>query len=299
LELSPSLEDRLRIAGAGLAAMRRRPCLLLVLPIIRRAIIPTLRAKLSEVDGPELDVMLYSGGGAVDAAYLAARELRRRVRTLTIFVPLLAKSAATLVCLAADEIVLGPLGELGPLDAQAQQGRNTGSAVDMSGLVPFKAIEELRDVAANCYDHFTGRIMKDGGMPLPAASDKASELTSALLGPIFGQMDPGRVAESARGLELAAEYAGRLLRRYRPELHARCEELLHRLIHAYPSHGFVIDLEEAQDLGLPARGPDAREARIVDALASAFIDQDETGEIIEVAALPADGFAAGAGKGDA
>ena len=65
-----------------------------------------------------LDVIMSSPGGDVGAAYLVARELRRRFERLTVFVPFRAKSAATLLCLAGDELVLGSLGELVPLDQQ-------------------------------------------------------------------------------------------------------------------------------------------------------------------------------------
>lgn len=62
------------------------------------------------------------------------------------------------------------------------------------------------------------------------------------------------LAESERRLETDAAYAERILRRYRPELPAEhVDTLVARLVRGYPSHWFVIDLEECADIGLPAR----------------------------------------------
>jgi hypothetical protein len=71
---------------------------------------------------------------------------------------------------------------------------------------------------------------------------------------------------------VGVEYALRLLRRYRPALEAeQAKRLVHRLVHDYPSHGFVIDCEEAHELGLPARLPLEAEAPLIDELAAALI----------------------------
>ena len=66
-----------------------------------------LRTALGPSAGPHLDVVVTGPGGNLDAAYLVARELRRRFERVSIYVPLLAKSAATLICLGGDELVLG------------------------------------------------------------------------------------------------------------------------------------------------------------------------------------------------
>jgi hypothetical protein len=113
------------------------------------------------------------------------------------------------------------------------------------------------------------------------ACTKAAELTSGMFGPIVGQVDAGHVAESARGLELASEHARRPMRRDRPDLHGAGCRTVHRLVHGYPSHGFVIDLEELVDLGLPARAPTAAEAAAVDALADALTTAGNDVEQIE------------------
>src|SRR5215831_14460106 len=98
-----------RTAAARLAAHRRRPCLIVHTASIRRRLILDVRRALAGSASEPLDVVLSSPGGDIDAAYVIARELRRRGGHVTVYVPLTAKSAATLLCLAADELVLGSL----------------------------------------------------------------------------------------------------------------------------------------------------------------------------------------------
>ena len=97
-------------------------------------------------------------------------------------------------------------------------------------------------------------IFKVSEMRAADATSKAAELTGNLLGPLYARVDPMVVAKAARGLEVGSEYAARILRRYRPELAAEADSLIRRLVHAYPSHGFALDLEELRELGLGARG---------------------------------------------
>ncbi len=72
--------------------------------------------------GEKLDVIVHSSGGSIDAAYNLARLFRRYGKErLTFVVPRWAKSAATLLVCAGDEILMTPVAELGPLDPQITQ----------------------------------------------------------------------------------------------------------------------------------------------------------------------------------
>src|SRR5688572_5280843 len=66
-----------------------------------------------------LDLIVVSPGGDGTAAETILDMLRKYCTgVLRIVVPLYAKSAATLIALGADEIVMGETSELGPIDAQ-------------------------------------------------------------------------------------------------------------------------------------------------------------------------------------
>ncbi len=280
-------EQEIRELGAQLRAYRQRPCLLFVSRRLVHADVRAIRAALEEETGPHLDVLVASPGGDIEAAYLVARELRRRFEALTIFVPFRAKSAATLLCLAADELVLGSLGELGPLDQQGDEKQEADGPLTTSRLVPFKALQQLQHGAVGLYDDLVARISSKSGMRLCDACSKAAELTAGLYGPLYARLDPAHLAESARGMETGGEYAERLLKRYRPALWADAgPKLLDRLVHGYPTHGFVIDWEEAEALGLPTRLPDAEEAALLDRFAFALIAYGTEQDLITMAGLP-------------
>ena len=77
-----------------------------------------LRAEYKECNG-RLSVIVDSGGGDIDAAYNLAMLFRRYGSdTLRFIVPRWAKSAATLLVCAGDDILMTPVAELGPLDPQ-------------------------------------------------------------------------------------------------------------------------------------------------------------------------------------
>lgn len=65
-----------------------------------------------------LDLILHCPGGLVLAAQQIALALRDRPGKVTAIVPHYAMSGATLVCLAADEILMDPHSVMGPLDPQ-------------------------------------------------------------------------------------------------------------------------------------------------------------------------------------
>ena len=68
-------------------------------------------------DGP-LDVLIHSPGGSPTAAESIVKFLRSRFDPIRFIVPHTAKSAATMLALSGDEILLGEAGELGPIDPQ-------------------------------------------------------------------------------------------------------------------------------------------------------------------------------------
>jgi hypothetical protein len=108
------LRQAIHEAAAELCAHRGRPCLLFVSRQVAHSDLFDLWEALGSREPEALDVIVASPGGDIEAAYLVARELRRRAKQLTIYVPFRTKSAAALIALAADELVLGTLGELGP-----------------------------------------------------------------------------------------------------------------------------------------------------------------------------------------
>ena len=83
--------------------------------------------------GTSLDSPIHSPGGSPEAAESIVEAIRSRFSNVRIFVPSYAKSAATMMAMSADEIVLTRDAELGPIDPQM---------LTANGYSPAEAIKE-------------------------------------------------------------------------------------------------------------------------------------------------------------
>ena len=81
-----------------------------------------LYAAASAIGEGKKDILLiiHSRGGSIEPAYLISKTLKRfAAKKFVVAVPRRAKSAATLICLGADEIHMGMISQLGPIDPQS------------------------------------------------------------------------------------------------------------------------------------------------------------------------------------
>jgi Serine dehydrogenase proteinase len=81
--------------------------------------------------GLNIDLLLHTNGGDIDAAEKSMSLLRNAVGTgkLRVIVPDFAKSAGTLMALAADSIVMSDSSELGPIDPQITLSDGRGNFI--------------------------------------------------------------------------------------------------------------------------------------------------------------------------
>jgi hypothetical protein len=80
--------------------------------------IPGFMEAVSNVEEKQLDLIIHSPGGSAEAAESIVTYLRKRFDNIRIFVPVAAMSAATMVALSGNEIVMGQHSQLGPIDPQ-------------------------------------------------------------------------------------------------------------------------------------------------------------------------------------
>lgn len=159
-------------------------------------------------------LILYSNGGDAGSAYLIGQLCREYAKDeFVVTVPRKAKSAATLLCCAADSIHMGSLSELGPIDPQLNQ---------MPALGLKNSIEHIADLVSRN----------------PGSADMFAKYLSLSLRPIdLGYYE--RVAESA------VQYAERLLAAHSDSLSRSPGDIAQELVYAYKDHSFVIDKAEA------------------------------------------------------
>jgi ClpP class serine protease len=79
-----------------------------------------------------LDLLVVSQGGDPTVAWRIVSLIREQVTSFNVLIPQAAYSAATLIALGADEIVMHPHGNLGPTDPQI-----SGPRLDGSGTINF------------------------------------------------------------------------------------------------------------------------------------------------------------------
>ena len=105
--------------------------------------ISDIKAELKEreITGKNSFMLLVnSPGGAVDSSYIVSKMIRDNFDSIRIFVPHMAASGGTLLALAGNEIVMGEMSRLSPLDTQIGYKGETVSAQSYR-----RAIERFED----------------------------------------------------------------------------------------------------------------------------------------------------------
>jgi len=172
-------------------------------------------------DQTKIDVVLFSTGGDPDQAYLAGTMLQNfaRERLVTV-VPRLAKSAATLIACAADEIIMLPPSELGPIDPVVE-------IPETKRYVPVLSFLELIELLGK--RGLSGDLVKEVLRRLPVAE----------LG------DYTRLTEHT--VSLAERLLARRMFKDQPD---KARPIAERLCKGYKSHSAAIALIDARELGL-------------------------------------------------
>lgn len=95
--------------------------------------------QLANLSGHSIDLILESPGGSGEVAEDIIRLVRSKYEDLAVIIPGYAKSAATLMAMAADEILMGPTSAVGPIDAQLfWQGKVFSADALLEGMEKIK-----------------------------------------------------------------------------------------------------------------------------------------------------------------
>lgn len=195
-----------------------------------------LRA-LDHVD--KLDLFIYSRGGATDVPRRMVNAIRGICDEWHVLVPFRANSAATLLALGADSIVLGKQAELGPIDPiLTMQRLETGP-----GGVPTMLQDTVNVEDIMSYLKF---VQERAGL-----SDQASLAQAlALLG---GRLDAITLGNAYRTHSHIRDVARRMLQsRKKPATDAVITTIVETLAEKVYAHGHAIGLKDALEIQLPA-----------------------------------------------
>lgn len=212
----------------------------------------------------KLDIILNSSGGDINSTYQIIELLRAHSKELTTIIPIYAKSAATLFILSSKKVIMGELAELGPLDAQVIE-REGGIERYTSALNPFKTLQELQRFAIQTLDVTVKLMLARAEHSIEEAIKLSIDFVSKILPPLFSQIKVEKMGENRRALEVGREYGKRLLKRYSIfQSEDKIDSILRRLIYDYPSHGYVIDYKEMQDIGFDVKFPEKNTKKIIE-----------------------------------
>lgn len=211
--------------------------------------------------GGRVALLIDSPGGSARHAFKLAKILRNHAGGFTAVVPLYAKSAATLLALGADQILLAQDAELGPLDAQHFDAEREEYA---SALNEVQSLARLNADALAAIDSAMWLLGMRSGKKVSTLLPIATNFVIGMLGTVFDKLDTVHFSQMARMLKEAEDYAVRLLQPRYSEQQAK--GIASHLVSNYPEHGFPIDPEEAATFGLLTIQPSPDELAIIEKL---------------------------------
>lgn len=185
-----------------------------------------------------VDLFLYSRGGDVSVPWRIVTMMREFCEEFCVLIPYKAHSAATMIALGADRIVMGKKAELSPIDPTLVR------AVIGEATVPPPEIS-VEDVSSYISFMRERANINDQSALAQVVSQLASHLTPLTLGSVNRQYSHIRLV------------ARKLLTSRKEKIEEdRIGTIIDALTEKMYSHGHAIGRKEAAELGLPVDKPD-------------------------------------------
>lgn len=201
-----------------------------------------------------LDIILETPGGSAETVEKIVRNLRQKFSNIAVIVPRMAMSAGTIFAMAANEILMGELSSLGPIDAQIPfNGRYLPAAAILDG------VKEIMD-----------EVVDNGGKLNPAYI------------PILQNINPGVLKDCQTAQEFSQTLVRQWLKEYKfsdwnihkhsknnvteQEKEEKAKEIAEELCaHSkWLTHGRSIGIKELTEIGLEIndyrKNPDLNDA---------------------------------------
>jgi membrane-bound ClpP family serine protease len=177
----------------------------------------------------ELDLIIHSPGGLVEVTEKIVLMIRSKVKSLRVIIPDAAKSAATLLALSANEILMSDLSEIGPIDPQILVGidPSTRQPIFRPAWSYLNSLKELEEE------------LKVGRSP-------------AIVIPLVGKIDPTLLDVAKKSIDYSKSLAKKWLVKYMGLTEENANKIADYLSSAEINltHARAIKYEEAKELGL-------------------------------------------------
>ena len=185
----------------------------------------------------EIDFLIISNGGDPITALRIMSLLRERFEKISVLVPYVAYSAATILALGADEIVMHPYSNLGPVDPQLSISHNNE-----------KGIQEKLQFSSEDLSNYIDFIKDDVGI-----TDQ-QHLVQAIA-PLLKDFGSLPIGTAKRSQQLSLTLSEKMLNLHFKDS-AKAKSIAKTLISSYYHHGYAVGRKEAQGIGLPICIPD-------------------------------------------
>jgi len=194
-----------------------------------------LMLEVGPLDKKKIDIFLYSRGGDSTVPWQLVSMIREHVDEFNVIIPYRAHSAATMIALGADEIVMGAKGELSPIDVTISGGPHNPKDSDTKEKLPV-SVEDVKG--------FFSLLDQFGKVPGERAIDGCLKLMDKVPPLILGNVH--------RTLEQTKLVAARLLgSRREPFDKEKNEKIAEKLSSEIFSHMHMISRKEAtEEIGL-------------------------------------------------
>lgn len=217
------------------------------------SIIPFIKQiELIDKNEQNIDVLILSNGGDPMVAWRLISLLRERFTNIAVIVPYSAYSAATLFALGADEIIIHPYGNLGPIDPQITIKNNipgaskTFSYEDLVNYIEFVKTVGLTD----------------------------QELLQKCFDKLVGEVPPTSLGFAKRSSQLGLMMGEKLLSTHLKDKNT-AKTISQALTTKFYNHGYSLNRQEAKDLGLNVCDKGAKFNELLWKLASDYIQDFE------------------------
>lgn len=200
-------------------------------------VIPEFTKQILKIpdDINQIDILIVSLGGDPTVSWHLISMLRERFEKVGVLLPYVAYSAATLFALGADEIIMHPFSNLGPVDPQLTYLiKNSGN----QGKKP-----ERGNFSSEDLKHFLEFVRSDVGISDQEQMAKTFELLCNEVGPI-----PIGIAK--RSTYLSLSMGEKLLSLHMKDPN-KTKAIAEALNASYYHHGYPVGRKEAKIIGLP------------------------------------------------
>jgi len=176
--------------------------------------------KLKENGAQNLILCVNSFGGGVSSSFKVAYAIRKNFEKIIVVVPHIAASGGTLIALTGDEIVMGDMSSLTPIDVQMERG---GKMCSVNAMIrSFGVLNEFFEKVAE----------EDAPYPWKAMADK---------------LDPVEFQEWVDASNLMELHAKKILE-MNNSFKENADLIINQLTTGYPVHSYAITIEEAKEI---------------------------------------------------